>query len=151
MTTTVARAVERRERAKTTANATATATATARESAPVLGQRAEERAASYLSRMGFVVVDKNVRSRRGEVDLVCFEEDTLCFVEVRARASLRHGNPAATVDFRKQRRISHAAATYLSRWSGEPPPCRFDVVEVVGTGHGAVSFRLLRAAFEAPS
>lgn len=127
-----------------------TTTAT-RESAPVLGRRAEDRAADWLTERGFVVVERNVRSRRGEVDLVCFEQETLCFVEVRARASVSHGTPGATVDGRKQRRIAHAALTYLSRFRSEPPPCRFDVVEVCGTAEGHADVSLLRGAFEAPS
>lgn len=136
----------------TTTDGVAAGPATRRhETTTVLGRRGEDRAAAWLSRQGFVVVEKNVRSRRGEVDLVCFEGATLCFVEVRARRSETHGTPAATVDGRKQRRIAHAALSYLARFQGELPICRFDIVEVSGTGRGSASFRLHRGAFEAPS
>lgn len=130
---------------------TTTTTRAARENTTVMGRRGEDRAAAWLSRQGFVVVEKNVRSRRGEVDLVCYEGDTLCFVEVRARRSSSHGTPGATVDGRKQRRIAHAALSYLARFQGAPPICRFDIVEVDGTGRAPVGFRLHRGAFEAPS
>jgi putative endonuclease len=111
------------------------------------GVAAEAQAAGWLSERGYAVVDRNVRSRRGEVDLVAFEGETLCFIEVRARASERFGSPAATVDWAKQRRITHAAQRYLGALRGPVPLCRFDVVEVTGAGE----LRLHRGAFEAAS
>ena len=62
-----------------------------------LGADAEARAAEFLQRKGYRVVDRNWTCRGGELDLVCLDGDTLVFVEVRARANARHGSPLETV------------------------------------------------------
>lgn len=112
------------------------------------GHRAEQRAASWLENGGFVIVEQNVHARFGEIDLVAWEGEVLCFVEVRMRRSARFGRPAATVGPRKQRRVEAAALHYVSRMKPPLPACRFDVVEVLGEQPGE-KFRLLRGAFEA--
>lgn len=93
------------------------------------GARAEALAADYLCRQGLTLLERNFRTRRGEIDLVMRDGDILVFVEVRYRASSRFGTPAETVDARKRRRLAAAAADYLKR---HPTmlPCRFDVVAI---------------------
>lgn len=68
----------------------------------------------------------------------------LVFVEVRARADAQHGGAAASVSALKRRRIVFAARHYLMRLSGNPPPCRFDVVAIDTQG-----LHWLQAAFDA--
>ena len=66
----------------------------------------------------------------GEIDLIVRAPDgTVVFVEVRQRSTTGHGGAAASVDWRKQRRIVFAARHYLARLR-HPPPCRFDVVAI---------------------
>jgi len=97
-----------------------------------IGEDKERLACSYLEGRGLRLLERNYRSRRGEIDLVMREADTLVFVEVRFRASTRFGTPAETIDIHKQRRLAAAAAHYLQR---KPTnlPCRFDVVALSGT------------------
>lgn len=94
------------------------------------GFDAEARAARLLEAQGVRVVDRNVRFRGGEIDLVARDGDTWVFVEVRARAGSGWGGAAASVGPHKQRRVVMAAQLYLLRRFGERgwPPCRFDVV-----------------------
>lgn len=113
------------------------------------GRIAEARAARFLAVLGYVVVEKNRTCRQGEIDLVCFEGAVLCFVEVRARRDARFGGGAASVDRHKQRRLVDAARHYLADYSGPPPCCRFDVVELYGPSHEHVC--LYRGAFEVTS
>lgn len=98
-----------------------------------IGDSKERQARAYLERHGLRHLAHNVRCKRGELDLVMRDGDTLVFVEVRFRASQRFGGAAASVDAHKQARIATAAAYYLQRHAIELP-CRFDVVAIDADG-----------------
>ncbi len=66
-----------------------------------------------------------------EIDLVAYEGETLCFVEVKSRASGWFAPPEANVDRRKQRQIARAARAYRRMFAVEGEPYRYDVVTVV--------------------
>ncbi|WP_462322936.1 YraN family protein [Halochromatium sp.] len=109
-----------------------------------LGDHQERQARNYLEHEGLCYIASNVRCKRGELDLVMRDGDTLVFIEVRFRASTRFGGAAASVDPRKQTRLVAAAAHYLQRHPTKLP-CRFDVVAI--DGGGAVQW--IRHAFSA--
>jgi len=95
------------------------------------GRRGEEEAYFYLRRLGYIIVARNWRSPRrpGEVDLIGWEGDTLCFIEVKTRTT-REVKPAeAAVDSHKQRRLAGVAKEYARRISGAPPH-RYDILSV---------------------
>ncbi|WP_201752292.1 YraN family protein [Burkholderia pyrrocinia] len=99
----------------------------AAQSKPV-GAAFEQRARQFLERRGLVFVAANVTMRGGELDLVMREPDgMLVFVEVRARRSVRHGGAAASVGWRKRRRLVAAALQFWARHDAGAA-CRFDVV-----------------------
>jgi putative endonuclease len=112
-----------------------------------VGDAAEDQVLLYLQQAGLRLVQRNYRTPGrggGEIDLIMREADgTLAFVEVRLRASTRHGGAAASVSAVKQRRIIFAARYFLMRLSSLPP-CRFDVATVEG---GSVTW--IRGAFDA--
>jgi len=66
-----------------------------------------------------------------EIDLVAYEGETLCFVEVKSRASDWFAPPEVNVDRRKQRQIARAARAYRRMFAVEGEPYRYDVVTVV--------------------
>ncbi|MCA1664076.1 MAG: YraN family protein [Myxococcales bacterium] len=102
-----------------------------------LGAAAEARAAEFLQQKGYRVVDRNWACRGGEIDLVCLDgDDTLVFVEVRARADARHGTPLETVGDLKRRRLVRAAQIYVHMKGQSERACRFDVVSIVGASTG---------------
>jgi putative endonuclease len=111
-----------------------------------LGWRGEDAARRGLERLGFVLVERNFRTRYGEIDLVMREGAEWVFVEVRARASARFGGAAASVGWRKQQRLAMAAQLYLLRRFGQRdwPACRFDVL-----AFEAGEPRWIRSAFTA--
>ncbi len=109
-----------------------------------LGFQAEAMAAAHLERLGYRIVARNVTVKGGELDLVALDGDTLCFVEVRARADARHGRADETVGPTKRRRLVHAARVFLAGWRDPSAPCRFDVVAVEPEG-----IRVIRNAFDA--
>jgi putative endonuclease len=106
-----------------------------------LGQRGEALAAAYITRQGYRLVAANFilpvgRNRRGalinaEIDLVAYEGETLCFLEVKTRASDWFAAPEANVDLRKQRQITRASRVYRRFFGLEKAVSRFDVVSVI--------------------
>jgi putative endonuclease len=112
------------------------------------GRKAEDLAAAWLERQGFRLLDRNHATRYGEVDLVCQEGATLCFVEVRSRSDLGHGTPAETVTPAKARRVVDAATDWARRHRSLERPVRFDVVAVEWRDDGP-RLTLYRGAFDA--
>ena len=106
-----------------------------------LGRRGEELAAAFLLQNGFQIVATNFtlpvgRNRKDavvnvEVDLVAYEGPTLCFVEVKTRASDWFAAPSTNVDLRKQRQIIRAAHAYRRMFGLTNTPYRYDVVSIV--------------------
>jgi putative endonuclease len=111
------------------------------------GHEAEGAAAAWLEGQGFRVLARNHRTKAGEVDLVCAEGETVCFVEVRSRATELFGTPAETIDRNKARRVARAAEDWSHRNGADERPIRFDVVSVT-LSDGEPSFELIRAAFD---
>ena len=112
------------------------------------GRRGEEEAYFYLRRKGYVIIARNYRSphHRGELDLVAWDKDTLCFIEVKTRTT-RDVKPAeAAVDRDKQRDLRLVARDFLRQM---PPSCpwRFDVLAIYYESHRGSSFELFQNAF----
>lgn len=96
-----------------------------------IGGQYEEQAAEFLARQGYRIVEKNYRSRAGEIDLVGWDGAYLVFVEVKYRRDDGKGRALEAVGPRKQHRISRAAFSYLGqREIPQEVPCRFDVVGI---------------------
>ena len=99
--------------------------------AQAAGSHGEDAAERYLARRGHAIVERNYRTRLGEIDLITREGDVLVFVEVRLRTSGDFGGARESITPHKQRRIIAAARQYLMRFA-RVPPCRFDVVCLEG-------------------
>ena len=91
------------------------------------GDRAEHLAEHYLRRHGLRTLERNYRTRQGEIDLIMLDGATHVFVEVRLRSRQDYGGAAASIGHAKQKRIVAAAQHFLGG-RASPPPCRFDVV-----------------------
>jgi putative endonuclease len=104
-----------------------------------LGAAGEELAATHLTRLGYTVVDRNHRTRWGEIDIIAHVRKTLVFVEVKTRrASARAGSPFDAVDRRKQAQVRRMAAAWLAQVTDRPraEDLRFDVIGVTVDGSG---------------
>jgi len=113
------------------------------------GDAAEERACRHLEEVGFTIVERNFRTRVGEIDIVARRADLLVFVEVRSRGDAGFGRPEETVSPAKRRRIVAAARRYLATVpSSSWREVRFDVIAIEGVENAAV-LRHYPAAFDA--
>src|SRR5277367_2811993 len=95
------------------------------------GTRGEEDAYFHLRKLGYTMVARNFRTPRcrGEIDLIGWDTDVVCFIEVKTRTSRDVKTAEAAVDRHKRREVAQVAREYLK---GLPPTCqwRFDVVSV---------------------
>jgi len=102
------------------------------------GRRGEEEAYFHLRKVGYEIVARNFRTARypGEIDLIGWDDDVLCFVEVKTRTSQDVKSAESAVDRHKRREIAQVARDYLRRM---PPECqwRFDIVSVYYDGRSA--------------
>ena len=111
------------------------------------GKLGEELAAEALRRMGYAILARRYRTRYGEIDIVARDNDTLVFVEVKARRTDRFGSAAESVTGWKQRRISAMALEYLNRVKRPDAACRFDVVAIDGLGTSQATVNVIKDAF----
>ena len=93
------------------------------------GAWGEERAAKYLKKQGYRILERNYSCRFGEIDLIVSDRAYLVFVEVKLRKSDAFARAAEFVDYHKQNRLRMAAELWLSQHETELQP-RFDVVEI---------------------
>jgi putative endonuclease len=103
-----------------------------------IGIQGEEIAAEYLKGQRYRVIETNFRCRCGEIDIVARDGNTLVFVEVKTRRTSSYGPPQLSVTQFKQRQISKAALTYLTKSRLTEMNARFDVISIVLTGERSV-------------
>lgn len=99
------------------------------------GEEWEKAAADYLERQGMKIVERNFRSRQGEIDIIGRHRGYLVFVEVKYRGTDEKGHAADAVTYDKQRRICGVADYYrYIHGLGDNVAVRYDVVAVQGGG-----------------
>lgn len=94
------------------------------------GRQAERLAAKFLEQRGMKILDRNRRHRRGELDLVCREADTLCVVEVRSRGGESDFVPEMSIGPEKLRRLQAGADELRRRYRLAHVPVRLDFLVV---------------------
>lgn len=102
-----------------------------------IGWEAEEKAASFLQKRGYIIRDRRFRCLEGELDIVAVkkgrteEEDHLSFIEVKYRSRREWGRPFEAVDWKKQQKLMKTAVRYQMEnpWRGT---ISFDIIEVTG-------------------
>jgi len=117
------------------------------------GEIAEELVARRLAAVGWEIVERNARTRYGELDIVARDGRTLVFIEVKgARQDAQFGpeKPILSIDFRKQRRVRRLATAWMAERRDQPPydEIRFDAVGVtLDRGGRAVDVEYVKGAF----
>lgn len=114
-----------------------------------LGNKGEKRAANFLRKQGYQIIEKNYHSLLGEIDIVAKEGESIVFVEVKTRRSTDFGLPEEALSYDKRRRLSKLALNYLAHRRIEGSNCRFDVVSILMDNNKVKHIELIKNAFPA--
>jgi putative endonuclease len=107
----------------------------------------EELAVEHLQKKGYKVIERNFRTRTGEIDIIARHKGRIVFIEVKTRQSKRYGNPKLALTANKQRKISMVALEYLKKNHSLQTRSRFDVVTVQPSDCGP-AIEVIPNAFE---
>jgi len=122
-----------------------------RKEAPHLttGRRGERAAFFYLRRLGFIITARGWRSSRarGDLDLIAWENDVLCFIEVKTRTTRAVAPAEAAVDAEKRRMLRTMAHYYVRQLPHRDVPVRFDILSIYFEPGKPADFQLFRGAF----
>lgn len=111
------------------------------------GRRGEDLAAVFLLEKGYRLLERNWRTRAGEIDIIVEVHGVIVFCEVKARRSNRYGSGSEAVNRRKQLKLIQIATLYLQKHGKLESRCRFDVLEI-DFGNGKEAVRHIENAFE---
>jgi len=114
----------------------------------IFGRNGEKRAALYLKKNGYKIIETNYKTPISEIDIIAYDKNVLCFIEVKTRKNADFGTPSEAVDKRKQQKIIQGAFYFLQHKNLECE-MRFDVVEVYADkDFKKVNFNLIKNAFD---
>ncbi len=94
------------------------------------GNVAEQMAVEFLEKLGYQIVDRNIRRGPVELDIIAKHGTELVFVEVKSKHGEEFGDPEEFVEGMKQGRLARAAEAWLDLNRLENHPCRFDVIAI---------------------
>ena len=112
-----------------------------------LGERGESLAWNFLRKQGYSILEKNYRTRLGEIDVIASRDGAIIFLEVKTRRNHHFGLPEEAIDWRKRQKISRVAEAYLQTKGLENREARFDILSVTWDGIEEPHFLLLENAF----
>ncbi|WP_137844916.1 YraN family protein [Microbacterium sp. 2FI] len=105
------------------------------------GRDGENRAASYLESRGYEVLDRNWRSRDGEIDLVVADDRNVVVVEVKTRRGVGFGHPFEAIDARKRARLWRLSVAWAAchRELVQGRRMRIDAIGIIGADPSSAS------------
>lgn len=95
-----------------------------------IGKIGEDIACEYLIKEGYIILDRNFRTKFGEIDIIGKKQDIIIFFEVKTRSNIQYGYPYEYVDYKKQRKIINTAHSYIKYKNIKDMQYRFDIIEV---------------------
>jgi putative endonuclease len=97
----------------------------------IIGKKGEIKAANYLKKLGYKIIETNYKNNIGEIDIIAALKGVLCFVEVKTRSSLKFGLPRDAVTTHKQNKIKLVATSYLQQKNMLNSLVSFDVIDII--------------------
>ncbi|MBA4367950.1 MAG: YraN family protein [Desulfobacterium sp.] len=94
------------------------------------GEKGESIAVEQLKKNGYKIIERNYRTKMGEIDIIAKDGDVIVFIEVKARQTTSYGNPKYAVTSTKQKKIARTAQVYLKSTNQLDKRARFDVVAI---------------------
>ena len=113
----------------------------------ILGKLGETMARDYLEGLGYRMIQRNFRTKEGEIDIIADHHRVLSFVEVRTRISDMYGHPLETIGPKKQAKLRSVAVHYLKNINGWFGGIRFDVLGILMNEGSNAQFTLVQNAF----
>jgi putative endonuclease len=111
------------------------------------GEKGESIAVKQLKKEGYKILERNYRTKLGEIDIIAKDGEVITFIEVKARKSEKYGTPRHAVTPAKQKKISMVALSYLKEKKQFDKKARFDVVTInLKSSNSAVS--IIKNAFD---
>jgi putative endonuclease len=89
----------------------------------------EDTATKYLLKKGYKILDRNFKTKFGEIDIIALDRDILVFIEVKGGKDDLY-DPAERADINKLRKVMRTADFYISRYKGNFEEVRIDVISV---------------------
>lgn len=95
-----------------------------------IGAIGEDIAIKYLRENGYVILERNFRTKTGEIDIIASINDIIVFIEVKTRNSDKYGFPYEAVNYKKQQKIIKVAQNYINLRRLNDYQYRFDIIEI---------------------
>ncbi len=114
-----------------------------------IGDYGEELAVKHLKKCGYKILHRNYKCKTSEIDIIGYDGECLCFIEVKTRSRKDYGLACQAVDYRKQRKLVQGARLYIAV-NKINSPVRFDVAEVYidkGIFGGRTEINIIKNAF----
>lgn len=94
------------------------------------GIMGESKAVEYLKKKGYTIVERNYRTKVGEIDIIARKGNTLVFIEVKTRSNMNYGFPYEAVNKRKLDKIIKTSLIYIKQKGDKGYQVRYDIIEV---------------------
>ena len=118
-----------------------------KKTAVSIGQSGEETAVKILKKHGYKIIERNYRTRQGEIDIIAKDGEYTCFVEVKFRKNDDFGDPGDFIDERKRQKIIKTAQYYAVKKGIYDTPMRFDAVLITAEKGKKVNAEVIKDAF----
>ena len=112
------------------------------------GQEGESAALDFLKKKSYRILEKNFRSKLGEIDIIADHKGVMVFIEVKARLNHEYGHPFIALTPTKQKKIIQTAQSFLSQKRIVDKPVRFDVIAMTMDPSNTWKIELLENAFQ---
>lgn len=113
----------------------------------LFGKESESIAVSHLKKKGYKIIERNYRTKLGEIDIIAKEKNTVVFIEVKSRKSGDFGSPKYAVTPKKMKKISMVALYFLKVTNQSGVKARFDVVSII-PGEKEPEIEIIKNAFD---
>ena len=113
-----------------------------------IGRQGEDLAVDFLKKNGYQILEKNFRTKLGEIDIIAQDRDTISFVEVKSRTDATLGSPLEAITPFKIKKLSQVALLFLKQRNLFDSKARFDVVTIEKDAQGNQNIGFYQDVFE---
>lgn len=97
------------------------------------GKWGEEVASRFLEKKDIKIIQRNYKTKFGEIDIICKQDNIIVFVEVKMRSKSTYLQACESINVPKIKKIKKVASLYLQEIGQQDSICRFDVIIILGS------------------